>query len=223
MNFIILFAIALLQAPVNNVPEGWYQLDLLSYEGPTGYFHDKVSGALVQYSFGFMPPLPMDVAGSSKCKTRAIRGIVPNCLINIQSIPKTSQKKLNVSIGPIDHMYAFYWTEVNSSEQEERARSLMLQSPLWERPIAGQKALEREPQDPDVSTLKVGMNIKEVYAILGYPLNLQPKLDSGFSAYYAIWSKHGPVKNWGSYQIELVFTKDRILKSILLPNKPKQK
>ena len=121
---------------------------------------------------------------------------------------------MQVSIGPIDYIYAFYWTEVNNPEQEERARSLMLRSPLWERSVAGQKVLEREQQDRDVPAIKVGMSIEEVYKILGYPLDLGSKPDAGFSAYYVIWSKHGPMKNWNSFQIELVFSKDRILKSL---------
>lgn len=223
MNFIILFAIALLQAPANNLPEGWYQLDMLSYHGPTGYFHDKVSGALVQYYFGPLPPVLTEVAGSSKCKTRSIKGTVPSCIINIENYPKSSQKKLQVIVGPIEYNYAIYWTDVNSKLQEERSKSLMLQSPLWERSYADQKVLKREAQDKDVSTLRIGMNIEDVYTILGYPLNLEPRSDAGFSANYEILSKRGPMKNWRSYQIELVFSKDRILKSILLPDKLKQK
>ena len=81
-NFFIFFILTLLQAPSQNLPEGWYQLDILSYHGPTGYFHDKVSGALVQYNFGLMPSLPMDDATTSKCETRSIKGIVPNCVMS---------------------------------------------------------------------------------------------------------------------------------------------
>jgi hypothetical protein len=213
----LLHAIALSAGIAPTLPFGWTQISLEWNHGPAGYFHDAVSGALVEYQLGSLWTMGVRVGGAP-CKARAVDGSVPPCSLSLERDPKSSRRNLRVLVGPVGQLHALYSAEVHGDFQEQRARSLMLHSPLWERRWSGKTMLARDAQTSDLGGLVPGMDFDEVLLCLGDPLLLRPQADGGFVVEYVVWS-HADAHGWYSQTRELHFSRVRSLVSVGPPTR----
>jgi hypothetical protein len=198
---------------------GWDQIDIESYHGPQGYFHDAMSGAIVEYYVGHFPSMVgATLTKGVTCKARMIKGYDPACLCSIDSQENAPVRRVHTYIGPINGIYSAYWAEVSNEFQKERAISLMLFNPLWDKATSDKPWRRGDAVDSDFANVKVGMTLYNVISLLGSPLELQGMPDAGFTAEFVIWSKSGSARNWRSHREILEFSQFRILQRIMPPN-----
>ena len=225
---VLLAALLLAQAEGSvGLVEGWEQVDAESYHGPEGWYHDSVSGALVQYWAGNMPneagegPPPT----GAPCVVSAPDAEPPRCL------QSETGHNLHIFIGPYTvrpglapvpqvsmivgrGAYASYRATFATPQQLQRAKEFALTNPLARRLYSGHEQLARDARESDLRAVALGMSLQEVLRVLGDPVSMEASGDAGFMMEYIVWGQW-PLPTGkmtlASRTVKLAFSRDRKL------------
>lgn len=181
-------ALAVLQAPrppLPPVPDGWVQVPHESYHGPEGAYHDRVSGALVQYCI-----CPSPGAEETGIPDWAIRRLGP---VKEGSVGELLYAEF--AAGRVGRGFAFaiayyendgrfiglFRVHAANERQEARARVLLLGgSQVWMRGYPDYKYLGRDAKESDWAALALGSDLPTFIRLTGVPSETKPLASGGF-------------------------------------------
>jgi hypothetical protein len=182
--------------PLSHVTEGWIFLEGEGYDTAFAAFHDRISGAFVEYEAGFSFVITPLVDSRAKLPTATSStgdaGGVPYVVVSIPSASGKGCEDIAVSFllrGQESPPGSWnFWTTACTAGQRERTMALILSKAHvargWriEDQVHGGGFVDRS----DVAALTVGTSWPEVRARLGAPGDAAKASGNGFKVEYEL-------------------------------------
>jgi hypothetical protein len=178
---------SLLQAAVAEpsplpIPDGWVQIPYEAYHGPEGAYHDRDSGAWIEYCICI--PQLVGVPDWAVHPRNAVRsGQLGDIRYSEFTGGDLGRSQIAVSYHSADGRFvAFFRAEVPSEKRRARARSLLLGGTrIWERHWPGYSTPGRDAVDSDLRALTLGADAPTLYRVTGLVTTSKALASGGFA------------------------------------------